>query len=213
MFHEQPDQQPVKANELPPELAAFEQRLARVQPAAPRVDRDQLMFSAGHAAAQRTWTLRATCPHESLLLPIPSWSRSLIWPVATGMMTAATVALAIALAWQPRPERVLVRRDRPESTTTVVQAPADDLPVDAARTLATIRERRDPWHLADVHAAGFLTSRGMVLEHGSRVFAGDGRWSAPGSHEIDVTNHKSMSARELLEELLPASGQPFEASS
>ena len=37
--------------ELTPELAALERQLAALAPAPPRIDRDELMFEAGGAAA------------------------------------------------------------------------------------------------------------------------------------------------------------------
>ena len=44
------DEQESREHELAPELAALERQLRGMTPAAPRVDRDRLMFAAGQAA-------------------------------------------------------------------------------------------------------------------------------------------------------------------
>ena len=87
MFNEQ------ESNEfrLPADLAALAAQLTGLTAAAPRIDRDRLMFEAGQAAGSRSELRRA---NSELLL------RSRFWPMATAAMTAATVLLAATLAWQ-----------------------------------------------------------------------------------------------------------------
>ena len=95
--------------ELAPELAALQRQLAQqLTPAAPRVDRDQLMFDAGRAAE------RASQDGRAIYLAGPSWagrtgpnvratgsaSARRFWPAATATMTAATILLSALLVWQ-----------------------------------------------------------------------------------------------------------------
>ena len=50
---------------LTPDLAAMERQLARLTPAAPRIDRDRLMFNAGREAVIAAQRFRQTEPSPS----------------------------------------------------------------------------------------------------------------------------------------------------
>src|SRR5947209_5042575 len=83
-----------------PHLTAVEAALAALAPAS-RLDRDQLLFRAGQAS-----------------VPRPGWR----WPAATGVMTVAT--LALALAWMLRPSPPVVEH----VVTVVVHEPSPSEP-------------------------------------------------------------------------------------
>jgi hypothetical protein len=98
------DEQRPREPEIAPELNALEQQLHRMTPAAPRIDRDRLMYAAGHAAAlgesgRDGWAMyhRAGSSHA---VASPSWGARRFWPAATFIMTAATLLLATMLVWQ-----------------------------------------------------------------------------------------------------------------
>ena len=85
------DEQESHEHPLPAELAALERHLAALTPAAPRVDRDRLMFAAGRASA-----MAGGSPSVARPQPPTVW----LWPAATALMTAATILLATMLVWQ-----------------------------------------------------------------------------------------------------------------
>src|SRR5262245_23404099 len=97
------DEQEPDEFELAPELLVFRQELDKLQPAAPRIDRDQLMWNAGRAAA------RTGQDGRDIHIAGPSWAgrfRRHIWPAATATMTAATLLLSAMLLWQRSPHSV-----------------------------------------------------------------------------------------------------------
>lgn len=100
------------------DLNALEQRLRGWQPDGGRLDRDRTLFEAGRAAAGP---------------PRRSTSRALAWPAVTAL--AATLALAVGLAWRSeRAERLALERvlvQRPPAPT----APAEHDPRLLAREL------------------------------------------------------------------------------
>ena len=99
------DEQESREHEIAPELAALERQLRGMTPAAPRVDRDQLMFAAGQAAGvgrkpARMAGLCMIAPADRCYIAGPSWAARRFWPAATFTMTAATLLLATMLVWQ-----------------------------------------------------------------------------------------------------------------
>jgi hypothetical protein len=165
--------------ELPAELAALERQLTQLTPAAPRVDRDQLMFAAGRTSrsAERSWT--------------GSW----FWPAATALSTAATILLATLLVWQRNglPSDAM----RPTVTTNNVAAPED---ANDFRSLVADRPAW-PWsdRWSDRMPSGYLGVRYVALTQGVAALdrgiptaVGDASEPSPPA-----------TAQQLLEELLP----------
>jgi hypothetical protein len=75
---------------LPRELAELERRLASLTPAAPSIERDRLMFTAGAASVE---------PPRRSNVAEPPWLGVRFWQAATAVATAASLLLAITLAW------------------------------------------------------------------------------------------------------------------
>jgi hypothetical protein len=72
---------------MPQELIAFEAQISALRPREDRLDRERLMFLAGHASARES--------HEPIVA-----TRRWAWPAAFGAMTAAAAVLLV-LAIRP----------------------------------------------------------------------------------------------------------------
>ena len=93
----------------PTERSALEQSLAAIQPAAPGIDRDRLMFLAGVASASASGaSISSVNPKSKIDNPKSRW----LWPAATTCLAATSLALAIALFLRPDPDARIVYRDR-----------------------------------------------------------------------------------------------------
>jgi hypothetical protein len=177
MFNEQ------ESNEfrLPADLAALAAQLAGLTAAAPRVDRDRLMFEAGQAAGSRSELRRAK---SELLL------RSRFWPMATAAMTAATVLLAATLARQSHWVSGEVKRQVVD-VVAAVNVEAKDTNQFAAYPVTWMGNDRTP--------PGYLGIRYVALTRGVDALArefSDGR--GDGSLPMPPAD-----SRQMLQELLP----------
>ena len=75
---------------MPPDLAELENQLARLGPkSTSTLDRDELMFQSGYAAAMATKELCPTGSQSGL----SRWG----WPAVSGTLAAVAAALAIVL--------------------------------------------------------------------------------------------------------------------
>ena len=176
MFHKQePDE-----FALPAELAAVEKQLANLTPAAPRVDRDRLMFAAGQASA-----IAGGSPSVARPQPPTVW----LWPATTALMTAATILLATMLVWQRQSAGVVAR---PQAN--VVLAAAGD-----ANESEPIVARREIWPWSDRVPSGYLGVRYVALTQG--VGALDREFPAVNGDAGKLS--PPATAGQLLEELLP----------
>lgn len=77
--------------ELPGELKAFEARLAALSPRDDRLNRERLMFLAGHASAEAAFAGPG----------LPSRAREMAWPAAFTAMTAIAATLLVMLVARP----------------------------------------------------------------------------------------------------------------
>lgn len=190
---------------LPPELAAVEKQLAGLGPAAPRVDRDRLMFEAGRAAAEAE--LSRVEP-VTRVEPSPSPSRKgrgvagWFWPAATATMTAATILLSVMLARQDRQLRAVqlagVQNDH-TTTEAPMAAPSIERGNDDSLMLSA---SRDLWALQDGPTSGYLGVRRVALTQGIDALAGNLRPAVIGPGGDDASS-QPPTARELLNEMLP----------
>jgi hypothetical protein len=185
MFDEREPAEP----ELTPDLQAIESQLARLTPVAARVDRDRLMFEAGKVASPPRWPG---------YIARPSWHGGLVWPVATMLMTAASLLLAVSLVWQRHSFEVALQ-ERPQQTISVVQVgeqrPAEVLSTNTRPSLATAE-----WMYSRQPTAGYLGIRYAALTRG--VSAID---TGPlNSGSADPIGELDQSQRKMLDELLPA---------
>ena len=104
--------------ELPDDLNNFAKHLAEFKPRTVNVDRDQLLFQAGMAAA---W-------QERLQAPAASVKALRFWKSAALMLTAVSAGLTTTIAVRPapQPQVVVIERD----LTTPVAVPSVSLAAD-----------------------------------------------------------------------------------
>ncbi|MFO0792159.1 MAG: hypothetical protein U0805_22100 [Pirellulales bacterium] len=181
---------------LTPELEAIERQLARLTPAAPRVDRDRLMYDAGVAAQPRGLGYLA----EPSGLGVKRW----LWPAATALMTAASLLLATMLVWQ-RHSYELALHQASAASEQLAAAKTPEVPA-----IPAIASSEQPLPAATIHNAawssylrpqpGYLGVRDIALKRG--VSALETRNLAAAAHH-DTTTDDEPTQRDLLHELLP----------
>jgi hypothetical protein len=93
----------------PAELAAVETTLRALVPIPARLDRDQLMFSAGAASVE------TQVAQGEQAVGLPQRPRSYFWQMAAGLLGATSLALAAALLVRPQPAERIVYRTLPAS--------------------------------------------------------------------------------------------------
>lgn len=197
---------------LTPDLAAIERQLARLTPAAPRIDRDRLMFAAGRDAAISAQRLCQTepSPNPSLhgrgsdaaaTLRVAGPHRW-FWPAATATMTAATLLLATMLVWQRAAQPVAAQSATPPLPTTVATAPPDQT-VDATGsiTLATAQPENFGWPMVSPPTTGYLGLRYIALTRGVGELEKHNRTA---NSDFNTSGNTPATQRELLRELLPS---------
>jgi hypothetical protein len=178
--------------ELTPDLAAIERQLARMTPAAPRIDRDQLMFEAGKAASR---------PERSAYIGGPSRLASRFWPAATVLMTAACLFLATMLVWQRQSVLVVSQPPALPIPTTATDTPRDRTPL-----AESVPSERDSFLSTSWPAnsnSGYLGVRNVALTRGLNVV--DALTSAARVGSSEPTNDLERSQRQMLTELMPSS--------
>jgi len=183
--HENPDQS------LPPELAALEQQLTSFAPAAPRIERDRLMFAAGAASVQPRrhstqprrldYVLR---PGRPGYIAKPSWLGVRFWQSATALATAASLLLATRLVWQSADPAPVVN-------VAAVESGSDTSTGDHSAKLF-------PLDRADRATKGYLGLRYAALTQD----VSRGQRNVSSAH-VDRDEPRPATARQILEELLP----------
>jgi hypothetical protein len=203
-------------SELTPDLAAIERRLARLTPAAPRIDRDRLMFAAGQAAAGRTLPEGFLTEPRRLgniagpsrageLSASPSRAGGWYLPVATATMPAATLLLVTMLAWQRTAQPIAVQSLTPPQPTTVANAqPAQSVDATASATPSALQSEQFGWPMASPPTTGYLGLRYIALTRGVGELETHNRTAGSDSDSIGNT---PATQRELLRELLPAANR------
>lgn len=168
-----------------------EHALAGLAPLPARVDRDLLMYRAGQAAAARG--------------PASVRRGTRFWQATTGLMTAATVALAFMQFRHPEAssKAPLVAAESGEPTVVVgvdeVPPSPPVVPPAPARIVPSPLLRADP-------SRNYLALRTAVLTWGVETWPTDYR--EPVRNASQSAPERPTSARDLLEELLPASPAP-----
>lgn len=199
--------------ELTPDLATMERQLARLTPAAPRLDRDRLMFNAGREAIIAAQRFRQTepSPNPSLqgrgidaaaTLRVAGPHRW-FWPAATATMTAATLLLATMLVWQRPTQPIAAQSPTPPLPTTVATTAPPAQPVDttASATPAAAPSENYGWPMASPPTVGYLGLRYIALTRGVGELETHNRTA---SSDSDSTVTAPATQRELLRELLPS---------
>lgn len=178
-------------NHEPPELRIVEQALAGLAPAAPRIDRDRLMFLAGQASSGREpradANLAKTRPIGKLSHPA-----RLLWPATSAALAATSLALAIALVNRPAPAERIVYRDR----EVIVADAAPSLPV-TTPPLTKGPPKALSTASATLPADNYVRTRDLALRLGLDALGNAPRGG--GDRETPTPT-----ARSLLESLLPA---------
>jgi hypothetical protein len=197
------DDQESREHEIAPELAALEKQLRGMIPAAPRIDRDRLMFAAGQAATPSHTGQEGRARYDRAGRPLhivgPSWAHRRFWPAATFTMSAATLLLATMLVWQRQSFQVTSHAGEQSPTTAVVSAqPRMGMP-DSPDQLEVLPLASPAFQPAARN--GYLSIRYAALTRGvdarrasSQTSAGDG----------DSYNETPRTQRKMLEEFLPS---------
>jgi len=199
------DEQKSREHELAPELVALERQLRGMSPAAPRIDRDRLMFAAGQAAG--TESVAEPGQHRRamyddagrpLYLGSPSWSGRHFWPAATFTMTAATLLLATMLVWQNRPQP-FAQQLVPMQPAVDVSSSSHDFVMNRPSQLAL----RNKWRSIPSVKSGYLGVRYVALTRGVGALSPD--FESPNSDdELPPSKHAEPTTRRgLLNEFLP----------
>jgi hypothetical protein len=195
MFDEREPAEP----EMTPDLKAIEGRLARLVPAGARVDRDRLMYEAGMAAVSRVAgePSVATASSEQPSRSLPGRRNVWVWRCATGMMTAASLMLAIMLVWQKQAFEVAMEKQKlvPPVFQLAQQPPNAALqegmrPDFAAANRIALRQANN----------GYLGIRYAALTRGVNEIETEGRHL----DSVDSPSGPEQTQRDLLNELLPA---------
>lgn len=200
--------------ELTPDLAAIERQLARLTPAAPRIDRDRLMFAAGQAAARSTWSENFSTEPRRLgyiagpsrageILARPSRAGGWFWPASTATMTAATLLLATMLVWQRAAQPIAAQSSTPPLPTTVATAPPDQsVGATGSITPAAVQSENFGWPIVSPPTTGYLGLRYIALTRGVGELETHNRTA---SSDFETSGNTPATQRELLRELLPLS--------
>lgn len=141
------------------------QSLQQLQPAAADLDRDELMFRAGFQAASKA--AGEAFPAAGRLAPRGLSDKSpALWKATTGLMTAATVALAIALARQePASNAPPVAETAPPVAPTTAENEITEPEAETPPELPPAVSYKNPLLAADP-SRNYLALRAAVLTRG-----------------------------------------------
>jgi hypothetical protein len=172
---------------MTPDLTAVERQLARLTPAAPRIDRDRLMFEAGRAAAFQ--------PERSSHPANPIRVARYFWPAATCTMTAASLILAFTAFQQHL--SLQSARNNLASIGTAQPAAEPQITTPVMQTQITVA----PWLAKRAPQSGYLNTRFIALTRG--VSAMESPLETADSN-FTPANTQPSTRREMLNELLPS---------
>lgn len=173
----------------------LEAALAALVPADAAVDRDQMMYQAGWEAARRVAADKR--PGH-------------FWQVTSGLMTAATIALAITLVQRGAPNNA-VAEATPRPTQDAAESPLlpavpEEVPAEgvaaapAAEAASPRRGTERAWRFGDP-ASNYLALREVVLSRGVESWPAVYRDSSR-TRTGPVDRSRTTNARELLDEML-----------
>ncbi len=186
---------------LPDNLAACEARLAAQSLPASRLDRDQLLYRAGWAAAEAR--MAALNPPTSKVEETP-WRRGArgrilaAWSLTSAALAASLAVVATLQFERVEPEQVALRMDVPGAAKSSTAESQPHPRVKQSRPVPPPLRRERPLPSLD---AGLLALRRDALIDPSSMNV------RIASFESDVATPAAKTARELMEELLPAKGQ------
>jgi hypothetical protein len=202
MYDEQESREP----EIAPELIALERQLRGISPAAPRIDRDRLMFAAGEAAGTASTSEagqdgRAMYDRAGRPLQIgPSWAGRQFWPAVAVTMSAATLLLAATVVWQRQTSQV-ASQDATQLPTTVAVSEQPPIALANLPGGSRIFPLGSP-AFQQASNNGYLSVRYVALRRD--VDALEQTFQAT-TGDRDSSSEKPRTQRNMLEELLPSS--------
>ena len=200
------DEQESREHEIAPDLAALERQLRGMSPTAPGIDRDRLMFAAGHAAGAASITnpgQHGRAMYDAAGRPLYatglSWSGRRFWPAATLTMTAATLLLATMLVWQNR-RQPIAEQTVPMQPAVIANSESHDFVMERPVRLAA----RNTWLSIPSVNSGYLGVRYVALTRGIGALSPELESSnnydeSPASNRTEPTTQRG-----LLNEFLPA---------
>jgi hypothetical protein len=203
MYDEQKSREP----EIASELVALERQLRGMTPTMPRIDRDQMMFAAGHAAGAASIAVTGQygrAMYDDAGRPMyaasPSWAGRRFWPAVAVTMTAATLLLAVLLVWQRQSFQVASRGDEQLPTA---------IPVSEQPRMATA-DSSDRLEMSPLGSPafqqftrnGYLSVRYVALRRGVDALE---QTVQATTGDRDSSSEKPRTQRNMLEELLPSS--------
>jgi hypothetical protein len=209
-------------------VSPIEQALARFVPAAPRLDRDRLMFLAGQASALASGQQLASGGCESpdnfdrshssdigkLTLParrMRGSGRAWLWPASTAALAATSLALLIALVARPAPQTQIVYRARlievpvPTAPATRADVASHDPSSPAPPLAAGVRPDRTA--AAAASNGNYLRSRDVALRLGLDALGSGprtGEEAAPAPTYRDLLEVLTATGARALREPSPA---------
>jgi hypothetical protein len=176
---------------LTPGLKAIEGRLARLVPAGTGIDRDQLMYEAGRAAAL---AMREPSPGPSLQGRGNVW----VWRGMSAFMTAASLMLGTMLVWQHHSfEVALQQRNQP----VIAPQMASDQQTVALPPLAAPDISTANWIALRQPATGYLGLRFTALTRGLDAIDSEGsEGNASGASQLQMERNQ----RDIMNDFFPS---------
>ncbi len=169
---------------LPPELAEIEAGLRQLSWPSARVNREQLFYQAGWAAARAN------------LDPTSSGNSRLLWPTTSGVLATAVVVLAVLVARTPTTVPTVI-----EATVPALEQPAEQVVAKPQVETLARRSRLTFRHWAET--APLLAMRERALR---------GEFTEPSLAVSLTTAPVPTTARELMREFLPEAERSESAS-
>jgi hypothetical protein len=158
---------PLRPDDFPPDLKAFEAALSGLIPAASRLDRDRLMYQAGAASAAPATNHPAI---RSSRHPMR------LWPAATAALLVVALGLGTFVALREPHERI-VYVDRPAAKSNLGTSP--NLAIRFPRIEPAIPRAQDPAN------ASYLALREQVLRLGVEALDAPRRpGEQPDHHDV-----------------------------
>lgn len=184
----------------------IEQALASLSPTVPCVDRDALMYQAGYEAA--------VVNYKSDNQP------ARIWQAATGLMTAATVALAVVLAQSVSDKPSVVAVEPPiagdHEPSVAVQAAEATEESDSKKTkdyLVNQQRSIGPPLYAGDPATNYIALRQAIIMRGVDAWPRDNHQEGSAAGDVSTASPRpAANVRNLLHEMLSSEPPPSSAA-
>ena len=188
--------------ELPDELSEFEQRLIGLPPGGCSLNRDEILYQAGFAAAQAHLQDRAAAPERATG---SSRGESRFWAFSTAAFATLSACLALMLFWSPVEQQTPIADEGVSELVAEsladkqANSPTDDnfqKPVDELDAPTPKRK----WHPARGNQPAVWAADQPPIRLRQRP--GDYDWSFARSNSTDSSRSSDTSNRALLNQYL-----------